>query len=832
MTQGNGADKDRVREELLELVAELGGPAGKMARDPSGREALVRAWRIAHTLAQGAEMVGLEQAALLARAAELAYTRLLDASAPAPGVLVEVTAGLAVQLPELLASEPSEEALKAGQDLAGQFKRIQAKGVPVSGDVEEATPQFDELTGELAELAAEAGQYLDDIKAGQGRDAAVRGCARALHTLAVGGDVLDGKPSLASVKALDPLWQDVVDREATPSDDLLARTGRALAELGATVPAAEPAKTDASNVLPNLCFGISFRYLTPEGVLLVTPLDILEELRVIGPARMVPAMADMDEIESLGAEVTDVWWRVGLLVESLKDLDEAENAVRDVFLFVEDKAEVTLEQVPDSETWLAEFEAGQAEEPAPEPASEPGPEPEPEPAPESKLEPEPESVLATEPGKPESVEEEQDREPAQEPVAKAEPPRPEPAPEPRARVEKSAPPAEAAQPRADTVDVDLHKLDHMVDLVGELVMAQAQLLQISERLRDPALTNVSEEMERLSSLLRDRTMSMRMLPLGAAFEELKQVAFDWAGRHGKKVEVLCRGEETELEKKVIEQLVPPLAQLLRNAVEHGVEAPEQRRKAGKPDTGLILLSAEHSGGNVVLTVADNGRGFRAEEILARALDRGLIQDPAQVPEGEVFGLMFLQGYASGKDGSSDQDAGLDVFKDAVDALRGTVEIESEPGKGTKFTVKLPLSLAIIEGLQVRVSGEYYVLPLAAIEECVELTRKDRNGDGKRLINLRGQIVPYIRLREWFEVPGQRPEIEQIVVTGDGRRRIGIVVDEVIGQQQTVIKSLGTLFKRQEEIAGATVRGDGSLALILDLSVLVRMARDAANAENR
>jgi len=387
--------------------------------------------------------------------------------------------------------------------------------------------------------------------------------------------------------------------------------------------------------------------------------------------------------------------------------------------------------------------------------------------------------------------------------------------------------ASAARQQKDagtSLRVSADKLDLLVDLVGELVIVQAQIHQVVTERSDPILTVLSEQLERLSSDLRDSTLGIRMLPIGSTFSKFRRLVRDLSSELGKEIELVTRGEETELDKTVLERLGDPLVHLIRNSIDHGIDMPEERRAAGKRPEGLILLEAEHSGSEVLIRITDDGKGMDAEAIRQKAVEKGLIAADADLSEQEALKLIFLPGFSTAAKVTniSGRGVGMDVVHRAIDALRGAIEVKSTPGQGTTITIRLPLTLAIIEGLQVEVAGSFFVIPLSLVEECVELHSKDVDpARNQQIIHLRGELVPYIHLRRWFEMEGEPPEIEQIVITGVEGKRVGIVVDRVIGEHQTVIKSLGRVYRDVEGISGATIKGDGTLALILDVPRLVR-----------
>lgn len=381
------------------------------------------------------------------------------------------------------------------------------------------------------------------------------------------------------------------------------------------------------------------------------------------------------------------------------------------------------------------------------------------------------------------------------------------------------------QEALSSIRVAADKLDYLVDLVGELVIVQAQITQVVSEKHDAALTLLAEELERLSDELRDSTLGIRMLPIGTSFSKFRRLVRDLSADLGKQITLATSGAETELDKTVIERLGDPLVHLLRNSIDHGIEQPQERVAKGKAPQGTILLSAEHSGGEVLIRISDDGKGMSSEMIREKGIERGLISKDAELTEKELLKLIFEPGFSTAKvvTNVSGRGVGMDVVKRAIDSLRGTIDIDSKPNTGTTITIRLPLTLAIIDGLQVRVENEYYVIPLSLVEECVELSRSEveEAGSEQRILHLRGEIVPYIHIREWFNIEGENPPIEQIVITGVEGSRVGIVVDTVIGEHQTVIKSLGRVYKDVEGISGATIKGDGSIALILDVPGLIR-----------
>jgi two-component system, chemotaxis family, sensor kinase CheA len=377
-----------------------------------------------------------------------------------------------------------------------------------------------------------------------------------------------------------------------------------------------------------------------------------------------------------------------------------------------------------------------------------------------------------------------------------------------------------------SIRVATDKLDVLIDLVGELVTIQARLSQIALSHAIPEFLSIAEEVERLTSNLRDETMSIRMMPIGTTFSRFKRLVRDLAQELGKEVVLVTEGAETELDKTVIERLGDPLIHLIRNCIDHGIESPEARTRVGKPAAGTVVLSAEHSGAHVLIQIRDDGAGFDLETIRAKGVEHGLVREGVDLSEKELLSLIFLPGFSTANTVTSvsGRGVGLDVVKRSIDSLGGMITIRNNEGAGTSIVLKLPLTLAIIDGFLTQVGAERFIFPLSMVEECVELSKDgSAAGSGRNLINVRGQIVPYIRLREQFSVTGAPESIEQIVIARVDDKRVGFVVDHVIGGHQTVIKNLGTFFRDDEGVSGATILGDGTVALILDLPRLTAMA---------
>ncbi len=380
---------------------------------------------------------------------------------------------------------------------------------------------------------------------------------------------------------------------------------------------------------------------------------------------------------------------------------------------------------------------------------------------------------------------------------------------------------------AGSIRVASDKLDSLVDLVGELVTLQARLSQTASDRQDSALGSISEQFERLISQLRDNTMSIRMLPIGSTFNKFRRVVRDLSLELGKEVELQTEGAETELDKTVIERLSDPLVHIIRNSLDHGIESPDLRREKGKPVPGVIRLSARHSGAYVLIQVSDDGKGLDAEAIRQKGIERGLIVQGQELSDNELFQLIFAPGFSTARviTTVSGRGVGMDVVRREIDGLGGSVHLESAAGAGMTVTLKIPLTLAIIEGLLVKVAGDFYVIPLSSVDGCIEIAKEDLDQLGeRRIFSFRNEFVPFVSLRRFFDSVGQGPSISQIVIAQALDSRVGFVVDQVIGDYQTVIKPLGRMFKSVEGISGATILGDGTVALILDVNRLSQVVQ--------
>lgn len=372
------------------------------------------------------------------------------------------------------------------------------------------------------------------------------------------------------------------------------------------------------------------------------------------------------------------------------------------------------------------------------------------------------------------------------------------------------------------VRVQADKLDQLIDLVGELVIAGASANLLAQKSGRAELVESTSVLSRLVENIRDAALQLRMVQIGETFSRFNRVVRDASRELGKDIELVITGAETELDKSVVEKLGDPLMHLVRNALDHGIEAGAVRAAHGKPERGTVGLNAYHDSGSIVIEVSDDGSGLSRDKIRRKAIDKGLIDESAALGDEEIVNLIFEAGFSTADKVTniSGRGVGLDVVRRNIQALRGTVNVTTREGEGSTFTIRLPLTLAIIDGFLTSVEKACYVIPLDSVVECIELgdERQDRN-----YLNLRGEVLPFVNLRELFEIDGQAPARRSVVVVQYAGNKVGIVIDKLHGELQTVIKPLGALFRHLRGIGGSTILGSGEVALILDVPALVGIA---------
>ncbi len=654
----------------------------------------------------------------------------------------------------------------------------------------------DTFRQEAQELLEQLEQILLDLTRTPDNPELVDSTFRALHTIKGSGSMF-GFDAVAGFthhveSAFDLVRKGKVSMTAALADIALAgkdhirnlierpesadpAAGQAiLARLEATVgghgaaetpkPAEAAAPAVTTPAAPTAKWRVQFRLPTDALATGTNPLLLIDELRSLGQAKVTPLLDKIPPLAALNATEIHIGWDVEV------ETDKPKTAIEDVFMFVMDEMELKIEEVA-------------APKAAPAPA----------------------------------------------PVAAA----PAPAaavPKPVAAAQPAKNPSEALK-SGGSIRVPAERLDNLMDRVGELVIAQSRLKQIAAASQDGEFKSISEEIERLALELRDTTMGVRMVPIAQLFGRFRRLVHDLAVELGKEINLTTSGEETELDKTVIERLNDPLVHLIRNSIDHGLEGPEQRKEAGKALQGHIHLSARHTGDKVLISITDDGKGLDRARIRARAEENGLIQPGQEMSDSELFQVIFQPGFSTAAKVTnlSGRGVGMDVVKRTLDALRGSIDIASTQGKGTEITLRLPLTLAIIDGLLVRIGQGRYVIPLSAVEECVELPPVEESRvNGSNFLNIRGDLVPFLRLREMFNATTPPDKYQKVVVVSANDMRVGLVVDQVIGDHQTVIKSLSKLHKGVGTFSGATILGDGTVALILEIGHLVARGQRERN----
>lgn len=386
-----------------------------------------------------------------------------------------------------------------------------------------------------------------------------------------------------------------------------------------------------------------------------------------------------------------------------------------------------------------------------------------------------------------------------------------------------------------SIRVDAEKIDQLINLIGEMVIANANVVQQSIDIKNSELVESVSIVSRMLEDIRESAMQIRMMQIGETFNRFKRIVMDLSKKLGKDVELIIKGGDTELDKTVIEKINDPLVHIVRNAIDHGLELPEERIANGKNPKGSISLNAYHDAGTVVIEIKDDGKGLDEELIRAKAIEKGIIEEGAVLNQSQIFELILQPGFSTAPAVTdlSGRGVGMDVVKRNIEALRGNIEITSKAGEGTSFVIRLPLTLAIIDGFLVKVGETFYVIPLEMVVECLELGaayKKDMHGNN--YINLRGNVLPLLNVSDYFEEKKMETKRESIVVVQYAGRRFGFIVDELYGEFQTVIKPLGRVFSNLRGISGATILGSGNVALILDIPILGNNVANMASNQSK
>lgn len=395
-----------------------------------------------------------------------------------------------------------------------------------------------------------------------------------------------------------------------------------------------------------------------------------------------------------------------------------------------------------------------------------------------------------------------------------------------AAIEKQEQNKKAEEKKKRSIRIDALKLDHLQNFVGELVITGANVRQLSDKTGNPDLIEAVSVMSRLIEDIRDSTMNVRMVQIGEIFRKFERVVRDLSRESGKEIDLVITGGDTELDKTLIEKINDPLVHLVRNSIDHGIGTPEERIAKGKPEKGTIYLTAFHETGCIVIEISDDGNGLNKEKIRKKAIEKGYILQNQEMPEKELYQLIFEPGFSTAEKVTniSGRGVGMDVVRRNIQSIRGTISLESEEGVGTTVRIDLPLTLAIIDGFMVQVNKTPYVVPLDMVIECTRFTEKElQEKETYNFINLRGEVLPFLSLRKLFSQNEEKTDTaeENIIVVEYAGRKVGLVVDNLIGEFQTVVKPLGKIFSRLQWTIGATILGTGEVALILDVPMLIK-----------
>jgi len=514
------------------------------------------------------------------------------------------------------------------------------------------------------------------------------------------------------------------------------------------------------------------------------PMGLLDELAGLGLSRTVLHAEALPAVDALDPEIVAVWWDMVLVT------DAGEAALRDVFLFVEDEHDVAVTRLAEVALRAADLDDFAA---ILEPAAWGGAD----------------AALAAMVGRVNEVL-----------TLRM----------PMEGAESAAAGERPAGASPSSIRVESERLDKLVDLVGELVIIQSRLQQRAASSEDAQGRAIAEDLARVASRLRDETLHIRMVPIGGIFGTLRRLVRDLSGDLGKQAVFEAEGGDTELDKSVIDRLKDPLVHILRNSLDHGLEDPETRQAAGKPALGTVRLRASHESGEVHIVITDDGGGVNIERVRQKALEKGILAPGEEADDKRVLECLFEPGFSTAKAVSSvsGRGVGMDVVKQVIESLRGRVTLESTFGQGARLTIRLPLTLAIIDGIQVKVGREFYILPLASVVACQE-----RVCEGPAVpvdsIPWRDHLTPCVSLRALLGVAGERPRYERIIMASVESEDVGLAVDVVVGQQQAVIKPLSDIYKGLDFVSGTAVNGDGGISLILDVPRLVRFATATVTA---
>jgi len=508
------------------------------------------------------------------------------------------------------------------------------------------------------------------------------------------------------------------------------------------------------------------------------PFFLIDELVGLGKAKVNIFYSNIPDFENFVLDDTYIWWEVILTT------DKDEDAIKDVFIFVEDDCEITIQKLCDADVFVMEGIEPLLDCPQDFPFDL------------DKIKTLAEAITALEKAKNESA--------AAENAAKTN--------SGDEHIKKFT-----KESSISGIRVASEKIDILMNLVSELITTQAGLNLYAEKNKDAELTRITENLENISRQLRDTAFSITLIPIDYLVVRFRRLVRDLSREVGKEIEFEARGAETELDKTLIEGISEPLMHILRNSIDHGIETARERQAAGKPPAGKIILQAYYSGSQVVIAVTDDGAGMDPKKIKKKAIEKGLIPSDAQLSDKEAIDLIFMPGFSTSETVTniSGRGVGMDVVKRKVSDIRGTVQVSSSLGEGTTITIKLPLTLSIIDGMLVRIADVDYIIPLSVIDTIFAVEHEKIVASFQNVINIEGSQYPFYYLRDEFGLTDSAPAKEEIIMVKYEDRKIGIVVDNITGEYQAVLKPLGKLYRNQDIFSGASILGDGTVALVLD-----------------
>jgi two-component system, chemotaxis family, sensor kinase CheA len=769
-------------EEARELLINLEQGLMELERRQGDRAHLDRTFRAAHTMKGSAAMVGLPDLADFTHRVESVLDRIRSQSLGVDSYVIRTLLEARDHLAAAVEAEAAGSPIPAPPDLNERLEGLlhdSPRSARVPSPAESAGPPTTSSSSPAAESAPAESASADRVDSAQP--------AEASQVLA--------EPAKPKRKPTKPRASRKKAKAAPVGDVEVAP----VAEVEAAPVADVEVAPVTSHVEPGKHhYRIAF---VPGPDLLrrgVNPLGVLDELRELGQAKVTTDQAAVPPLDELDPERCYLAWTITL------DTEAPVARLDDVFLFVADDSRVTIEQRTTDGRFVT---VRQPTVPASLEAA---------------------ATHGATVGKPVAA---RSTTPSTVPSAAATASgQPSPAAMPAQVSSAAGAPVAPRRPPA-RIRVDAIQLDDLVGLAGELAVLSDNLHGIAALPGASPWVVTLEALDRVSRLIRDTTLDLRMVPVEELFSRFPRVVRDLADRSGKEIELRIEGQETRLDRTIVERLSEPMIHLIRNAVDHGLETPEERLAMGKPRAGKIMLWAGHEGDRVALRIAEDGRGLDRERIVRKGISAGLVPVGTSADDPRVDALIFEPGFSTRDQVSelSGRGVGLDVVRDAVRGLRGSFSVESVPGKGTAFIFRLPLTLALIDGLLVETGGERYVVPLAQVEECVALNgTRPALSKGRPCVSVRGELVPMVILRKLFGANGSAPTRQELLLTRQAGQRVGVAVDRLLGRVQAVIQGLGEGLHSLGRFSGATILADGSVSLILDLAALVAESRAADN----